>query len=1280
LELGWLAAAIIVPLFFNVYTSRVFEPDKISVLRSLVIFMTVAWLVKLLEGGWRAVREDDGRSTLSSAVQGAAQAGLPSWLGFLRVPMIVPILVYALAYLISSLFTITPDPTWFGSYQRLQGTYSQYSYMMLGILVIANLRSRPQLERLVNFMILTSIPVTLYGFLQWAQLDPLPWAGDTSTRVASTMGNAIFVAAWLIMIVPLILYRLFTSLATASPAEQPAPTIEPGRRTRIQNPKPKIQNEFGWAVVANVFGVLLIQALMFFLALKVMAGLPYPDARMWWVLPLALLTFYLSCLAIEWLGKHGDDPAAANLIIGGVGVTLLLVGFLAVPFTWSLDRGGDGGIQMSVGFDGFALPWLFFFFFLWLAVSAGARVLQEILPTNADEERELLPTVPLVVYGVAIIVQALCLLWTGASILWTLFYVLLWGVISSGIFALLGSKLISATHDTGTRVMRWGLNAGYSTLLLLQLWCIYLTQSRGPWIGLGVALVTFAVSLWLVGRRRNVRWMARLGGSVSAVVLVFALFVVALNIPGSPLKSLSSLPGLGRGIERLSTLTRTEDGTGKVRELIWEGATNLILSDPVRSIIGWGPEAMYVAYSRFYPAELAHWELRNATPDRSHNVEFDQLVTMGLLGLMTYYFLVGAFFYYGLRTLKRATNTRDQLLVIALLSAMAAHFMEIQTGIQIAATWSYFYMLIGMMVAFGFYINGNLRPEYAGAQTVAPHQAAQQDGAADDHQSDGADALTPGSTRSAIPATATSSYAAGATQSRAPATSVRTGGNSKGKNLPPSPPPVGRGRANQGPTQGRTAGQAADARRRQAQMQARSSRDGAGAAWFRNPIFVAVYAVAAIAALLLAWSVNVSTVRADIRYKQALAYDNAQLWHESINYYSDAIAVQPNQDYYYLFLGRAWLEFAKQVDQERPRTALIQRMEQGNPGWPGDGNWRVLLRVPLNVSCAASPQTYKSDSDRQQERLCRLRQSENVLSRARDLNPRNTDHYANLGRLYLYWADATGAGDTSKTKFAVQNFERATQSTPGNAQLWDELAVAYARDNQFNRALETLNHSQTNVDARYARTPFLRGQLYQERALNVKERLAAKAPLPSDGETDYGKLVLEAGRAYSDTIGLDPAQFLDANYTIRVEFLLDAANPFTATNTTLPRDVASNVLTSTVKLALEQQVPEREKQVADFLRTRGAYQGQESAVPNNLLESLRQNPAWARLPTGSTTPEWADSTFATITHNAALIHSALGYTYGRIGDTARSTEHYQRALALEPNNQDAQKALQPPSP
>jgi hypothetical protein len=249
--MGWLAAAVMVPLFFNVFSSRVFEPDKISQLRSLVLIMLAAWIIKLVEGGYRAYTERgqdgaaNGRAKAAAAVDGAARAGLPSWLGFLRVPMLLPILVYALVYLVSSIFTVSPDATIWGSYQRLQGTYSQYSYMLLGIMVIANLRTRAQFERLINFMLLTSLPVAGYGVLQAMRLDPLPWAGDTATRVASSMGNAIFVASWSCLSLPTACF--WVSAAPSPPGRSPRPPPHP-------SPQPSAAAPPAWASTGPATG------------------------------------------------------------------------------------------------------------------------------------------------------------------------------------------------------------------------------------------------------------------------------------------------------------------------------------------------------------------------------------------------------------------------------------------------------------------------------------------------------------------------------------------------------------------------------------------------------------------------------------------------------------------------------------------------------------------------------------------------------------------------------------------------------------------------------------------------------------------------------------------------------------------------------------------------------------------------------------------------------------------------------------------------------------------
>ncbi|MFL7794499.1 MAG: hypothetical protein AB8I69_20320, partial [Anaerolineae bacterium] len=49
MELCWLLAVIVTPLFFNVNSNNVFERDKWTTLRTIVLVMAAAWLVRLVE-------------------------------------------------------------------------------------------------------------------------------------------------------------------------------------------------------------------------------------------------------------------------------------------------------------------------------------------------------------------------------------------------------------------------------------------------------------------------------------------------------------------------------------------------------------------------------------------------------------------------------------------------------------------------------------------------------------------------------------------------------------------------------------------------------------------------------------------------------------------------------------------------------------------------------------------------------------------------------------------------------------------------------------------------------------------------------------------------------------------------------------------------------------------------------------------------------------------------------------------------------------------------------
>ena len=94
----------------------------------------------------------------------------------------------------------------------MQGLYTTLSYIVIFFLAASTIRSKAQIDRAISVALVVSFPIAFYGIIQHYFLDPLPWGGDVTSRVASNMGNSIFVGAYLIMVVPLALGRLIQSV------------------------------------------------------------------------------------------------------------------------------------------------------------------------------------------------------------------------------------------------------------------------------------------------------------------------------------------------------------------------------------------------------------------------------------------------------------------------------------------------------------------------------------------------------------------------------------------------------------------------------------------------------------------------------------------------------------------------------------------------------------------------------------------------------------------------------------------------------------------------------------------------------------------------------------------------------------------------------------------------------------------------------------------------------------------------------------------------------------
>ncbi len=1045
LEAVWLTALIAAPLFFNVYSQRVFEPDKIALVRSLAWFALIVWIVKQVDGLRLGRAAPEGFALEGSSPKGttsdAAITVVPLW----RRPLALLVFALAGAYLLSTALSVAPRQSLWGSYQRLQGTLSMLSYMVLFLVVLDTLRTRDQWRRLQYTVILVSVPIALYGILQHYQLDPLPWGGDTTERVASNMGNAIFVAAYLIMAVPLTLERLI-----------------------------------------------------------------HATQRM-------------------LLDKDGSTTDA---LTAGTLLFVLVIQLVAIVFTQS--RG----------------PWLGLAAGLYVFLLLGLTSLRQ----RAAQQGRL--TLVEIGKGLGIGVAALALVGLGLAAVRVL----------PGLLGIL--------------VLVLALIAGLA-LFLIPL----LTRRGWRWLWLGI------VSMAVAG----------------------AVLLVLLNVPNTPLAAFKELPYVGR----LGQMLETDEGTGKVRTLIWEGVVDMLephgplswpdgstdVLNPVRQVVGYGPEAMWVAYNRFYVPALADLEARNASPDRSHNETFDSLVTTGFLGFLVYIILFSSIFYYALKWLGLVTGKRDrnlfivlaiaggvlgvgipavsghlnfagvgvalgfilgvlvyvtiaafrgaagierldrhQLVIIALLSTIVAHFAEIHFGISIASTRTYFFVLVAALVAVGIEqvpLNPAPSPAAPAPVPVTPSASGKrrrqpgravvspQRRIADQaplwrsllpyalvvaivlfvldwdflsnqtslagglmvfwrswvtHMSEGVLVAGPGALWIVL-----FTLFVGLTLALGETGSQATRGGAVGKavgvylavtlgvwlayglyqanRLLPFP--------GQWPVEVKAAYVAGHITGFYIWLALLVMALAASVAWLMpaaaqkwsyRPLLAGATAIVLLGVgLFLVNSINLNLVRADMYFKLAQTTDSRGEYGTSQVFYDKITEMAPNEDYYQLFRGRSLLEAARASNDATQQHSLLDRAEQ-------------------------------------------------VLLTARNLNPLNTDHSANLARYYGTIAatmqDAVARDEALRT--ASDYYAQATALSPNAAHLQNEWGTVYAQLGEDDQARARFARS-LELDPYFADTFLRRAQL----ALQAQDWEGAIADYEQASKLSPTDVRALSGRAYA---------------------------------------------------------------------------------------------------------------------------------------------------------------------
>jgi len=223
--------------------------------------------------------------------------------------------------------------------------------------------------------------------------------------------------------------------------------------------------------------------------------------------------------------------------------------------------------------------------------------------------------------------------------------------------------------------------------LLLLFWTLFATKSRGAWVGL-VALVGFlsVVFIW----KKNKKFI---------IIPIFCLailvgLVVFFNQSGFNKTSFSYNPLLFR----LQTFTDLKEA-GNYRLMHWQAAWDLIKKKP---FFGYGLGSQRFNFPRYYVPAFSLYEKPNIYLDYAHNDILDVLLAAGFAGLLSYLFLVGSVFWFGLKYIFKPNqpflvsekNSDAKLPVLFLMAGLFGYLFSILFSFHVMSTLTYFWLFL----------------------------------------------------------------------------------------------------------------------------------------------------------------------------------------------------------------------------------------------------------------------------------------------------------------------------------------------------------------------------------------------------------------------------------------------------------------------------------------------------------------------------------------------------------------------------------------------------------
>lgn len=217
----------------------------------------------------------------------------------------------------------------------------------------------------------------------------------------------------------------------------------------------------------------------------------------------------------------------------------------------------------------------------------------------------------------------------------------------------------------GSRVgMRWSprvVRAFYLSFIVMGLWVLLQTGTRGAFLGVVAGVASMGVALLIRGNREALRPTLVAGGGV----LVLLALLSVLQLFSSPVLNRACA---SEGVIRRVLNTGDDDRSLTTRiETIRVGAR--AFAD--RPLLGWGPESFSVVYERFVDQPILG--SRSDVFDKAHNQPVEELATKGMLGALSFAAL-WVMLLWGV--IRRRRPARDEVFAYAVLGALVGYFVQ----------------------------------------------------------------------------------------------------------------------------------------------------------------------------------------------------------------------------------------------------------------------------------------------------------------------------------------------------------------------------------------------------------------------------------------------------------------------------------------------------------------------------------------------------------------------------------------------------------------------------